>query len=145
MTTLPYTITTREGADGVMHPDEALWTPTAENAVEASFIHHNGLYLTGLDEEDGPPSEFVALGHGHTWTTLRAAGAAYLKDRDYEPDDYTLRQPLPERRHAHFLWHPHPDHPCGCAWCDSWRVVYVPAETPGAVAVTVLRRPGGGR
>ncbi|MFD9568078.1 hypothetical protein [Streptomyces sp. NPDC059994] len=144
--TIPlYEITTREGADGVMHPDEGLWTPTADDAVEKGFICHDGLYLTGVGEEDDPPSEFVALGHGHTWTAMCLAGKAYLKTFDYEPDDPTLRQPLPERRHAHFLRHPHPDYPCGCAWDDSWRLVYVPEGTPGAVAVTVLRRPGGDR
>ncbi|MEU1071854.1 MULTISPECIES: hypothetical protein [unclassified Streptomyces] len=145
MTTPLYEVVTREGTDGAMHPDEALWTPTAENAVDAGFLHRDGLYLTGVGEEGEPPIEFVALGHGHTWTALCAAGAAYLKDRDYEPDDATLRQPLPERRHAVFLRHPHPDHPCSCAWDDSWRLVYVPEGTPGAIPVTVLRRPGGGR
>lgn len=137
-----YTIAIREDHSGNERPDEALCTPTAENAVDDyGFIHHSGLYLCGVGEEDEPPNEFVALGHDHTWSAMCQAAAAYLKQRDFEPDT-TGRRPLPERRHAVFLRHPHPDHPCSCEWDGSWRVVYVPAEEPGAIAVTVMRRGG---
>lgn len=142
MTTPLYTIAVREGHDGIEHPDEALCTPTAETAVgDYGFIHHSGVYLTGVGEEDEPPAEFVALGHDHTWTAMCQAAAAFLKLHDHKPDT-TGRRPLPERRHAIFLRHPHPDNPCNCAWDDSWRLVYVPDSTPGAIPVTVMRRGG---
>jgi hypothetical protein len=40
-----------------------------------------------------------------------------------------------------FLRHKHPDHPCGCEWEDTWRMVYVPPTEAGAVPVTVMRHP----
>lgn len=83
------------------------------------------------------------------------AAAAYMahvyKWRDLhsypgeEPPAVATPTPLPKRQHAHFLRHPHPDSPCGCEWDGMWRVVYVPADTPGAVAVTTMAHPAGVR
>jgi hypothetical protein len=148
----PYTLATTEDESGTVHPAEALWTPTPDDAVKAWFTAHNDLVLTGVGEEDEPPSEFVALGHGHTWTALWEAATAYMQTVHGVPDLYTdpdTKQPvptpnrpqIPKQRHAVFLRHPHPDHACGCAWDGTWRLVYVTAGEPGAVAVTVMRNP----
>ncbi|MBD0743508.1 hypothetical protein [Streptomyces sp. CBMA152] len=142
MTSTQYTIATREDEHGVTQPDEQLWTPDGESAVEAGFLNYNGLLICGIGEEDDPPNEMVALGHGHARTAMWAAANAWLKRHDYG-QDHSDRQPLPVDQYAVFLRHPHPDHPCGCAWDGDWRVVYVPVGTPGAISVTSMRRPGG--
>lgn len=145
--TTAYTLDTIEAEDGTMQPNEALWTPAGKDAEKCGFHNHDGLLLAGVGREDELPDEFVALGHGHTWTAIYQAATAYMRlcfELDLSSDP-TARTPLPERRWAVFLRHPHPDHPCGCEWEDTWRLVYVDANEPGAVAVTVMRRPGGAR
>ncbi len=37
--------------------------------------------------------------------------------------------------------HPHPDHGCGCEWDETWRMVWAPADAPGAVPITAMRHP----
>lgn len=135
MTTPLYVLDTREDDNGIEHPNEALFTPTPENAAEHGFLDHDGLHIVGVGAEDEPPTEFVALGHGHTWTALAAAANAWVRARSLGPRAH-VRPPV--RRHAVFIVHPHPDHPCGCEWDGQWRLVYVPATEPGAVKVTVI-------
>jgi hypothetical protein len=141
-----YALLTIEAEDGTEHPDEALWTPASPEAEKhAGFLNHNGMLLTGVGREGELPDEFVAIGHGHTWTAIYQAATTYMR-QFYEADlaaDPEARTPLPERRHAVFIRHPHPDHPCGCEWEGTWRLVYVEPTEPGAVAVTVMKRPGG--
>lgn len=43
--------------------------------------------------------------------------------------------------HAVILSHPHPDHPCGCEWENTWRLIYAPPTEPGAIPITVMRHP----
>jgi hypothetical protein len=147
-----YTLATTEDESGTVHPAEALWTPTAEDAVKAGFTAHNGLFITGVGEESEPPAEFVALGHGHTWTAIWLAATAYMLSvhgvSDLYTDPDTMRHvpapgrpQIPKRRHAVFIRHPLLDQPCGCEWDGTWRLVYVAADEPCAVAVTVMRNP----
>ncbi len=155
MTTTAYTLATTEDDRGVTHPAEALWTPTPGDAAKNGFVNHGGLLITGVGEEDEPPTEFVALGHHHTWSAVCAAAAAYMQHTWGVPDLYTdpvtrrpmpddIRTPLPDQRHAVLIRHPHPGLACSCEWDGTWRLVYVGADEPGAVAVTVMRRPAGG-
>lgn len=151
--TTTYTLATTEDESGAVHPAEALWTPTADDAVKAGFVAHGGLLVTGAGDEDEPPSEFVALGHGHTGTPLWEAATAYMQGVYDVPDLYTdpvsrmpivgdhIEPPLPVARHAVFIRHSYPDQPCGCEWDGTWRLVYVAADEPGAVAVTVMHNP----
>jgi hypothetical protein len=37
--------------------------------------------------------------------------------------------------------HKHPDHPCGCKWDGSWRLVYAPPTEAGAIPITTVRHP----
>lgn len=151
--TTSYTLATTEDDQGVTHPAEYLWTPTPDTAVKAGFINHHGLILTGVGDEEEPPGTFVALGHHHMWTGICQAATAYMQATWAVPDLYTdpvtkqaapddIRTPLPRERWAVFIRHPHPRTPCGCEWDDTWRLVYVEAGEPGAVAVTTMGRPG---
>lgn len=155
MTSPLYTIDVREDETGTEQPNEILWAPSGRDATDHGFINHNGLYLTAVGEEDEPPTEFVALGHGHTWTAMYEAAAEYMR-RTFgwldlhslpgeEPTAVASRTPLPVRKHVVFIRHPHPAHPCGCEWDGQWRMVEVPDGEPGAMAVTTMRRPGGAR
>lgn len=150
--TTAYTLATTEDDHGTRHPAEYLWTPTPDDAVKNGFINHNGLILTGVGEEEEPPTRFVVLGHHHTWTGICTAATAYMQATWAVPDLYThaltkaripddVRTPLPREQWAVFIRHPHPRHPCGCEWDDTWRMVDVEAGEPGAVAVTVMRHP----
>jgi hypothetical protein len=152
VTTTAYTLATTEDENGTVDPAEALWTPTPEDAASAGFINHEGLFITGVGEEGEPPAEWVALGHHHTWSQMCRGANAYMQHVFGVPDMWTdpdtrqhlpvsVRTPLPVRRHAVFLRHPHPDQPCGCEWDGTWRLVYVDPGEPGAIEVTVMRRP----
>ncbi|HTE57037.1 MAG TPA: hypothetical protein VK698_39560 [Kofleriaceae bacterium] len=137
MTTPLYVLDIREDDDGIEQPNEALFTPTPENAAEYGFMTRDGIHLTGVGEEDEPPTEFVALGHNHTWTALALLADAWMR-KNHPDADLPVHTRPPVRKHAVFITHPHPDHPCGCAWDGQWRLVYAPATEPGAVAVTVI-------
>ena len=150
--TTAYKLATTEDESGTTHPAEALWTPTPDDAVKAGFTAHDGLVLTGVGEEGEPPTEFLALGHGHTWRALWEAATSYMQATWAVPDLYTdpdtkapVQEPdrpqIPKRLHAVFIRHPHPDGPCGCEWDGTWQLVYVAAGEPGAVEVTVMRNP----
>lgn len=151
MNTTAYTLATVEDETGTSRPAESLWIPTAQDAEKNGFIAHGGLLITGVGEEQEPPAEFVALGHDVTWTGVYQAAAAYMKaiwgwlDLHSMPGERSAeepgRTPLPQKRHAVFLRHPNPDQPCGCEWDGTWRLVYVDACEPGAIAVTVMRNP----
>ncbi len=151
-TTIPYPLATTEDDSGAFHPAEALWTPTPEDAVRNGFISHHGVLITGVGKEDEPPTEFVALGHAHTWRALWDAATAYMQGAwgvaDLYSDPVTrerigppVRPQMPTRSHALFLRHPHPERPCGCERDGMWRLVDVAASEPGAVAVTIMRNP----
>jgi hypothetical protein len=59
-----------------------------------------------------------------------------------DPAELIPRIPRAVRTHAVILQHhKHPDHPCGCEWDDTWRLVYAPPTEPGAIPVTVMRHP----
>ncbi|MFH8993115.1 hypothetical protein [Streptomyces sp. NPDC017940] len=147
-----YEIEISEGDDGTLHPDEHLWTPCSGDATRNGFIDHHGLYICGIDPptEDDYPVGFILLGH-HRWADIIEAATAYMNRmhgwRDfhlYPGDDPAVLIPhIPRAIHTHgvFLRHPHPDYPCGCAWDDTWRVAWAPAEEPGAVPVTAIRHP----
>lgn len=153
MTTALYEIETSEAEDGTMVPAESIWTPTAENAADSGFVAYRGLYVTGIaTHNDGAPypDAFVLLGH-HRWADVIEGAAAYM-DRVYgwrnlhlyPGDGQTDRIPRIPRAvltDAVFLRHPHPDHPCGCEWEDTWRLVWVPPTEPGAVPITAMRHP----
>ncbi|GAA3032701.1 hypothetical protein FHS39_002527 [Streptomyces olivoverticillatus] len=155
MSTELYTIDFREDEHGVEHPNEALWIPSGKDAEESGFINSDGLLIAGVGQEGELPAEFIALGHGHTWTAIYQAALEYMRRvwgwRDLQsetgvaPNDNVARIPLPDRKHAVFIRHPHPDHPCGCEWDGQWRLVYVDPSGSGAVPVTAMRRPGGAR
>jgi hypothetical protein len=149
--TTAYKLATVEDESGASHAAELLWTPTPDDAADNGFVNHNGLIITGAGDEDEPPAEFVALGHGHTWTALWEAATAYMQATWAVPDLYTdpvTRMPVtvdvlssaPERRHAVFLRHPGAEE-CGCEWDGTWRLVYVEPTETGAVEVTVMRNP----
>ncbi|MFG3517556.1 hypothetical protein [Streptomyces bobili] len=153
MTTALYEIETSQTDDSTTVPTEGIWTPTAEDAADHGFIAYRGLYVTGIaapNDDDLYPDRFVVLGH-QRWTDIIEAAAAYM-DRIhswrnlhlYPGDDPTELIPrIPRAVHTHgvFLRHPHPDHPCGCEWEDTWRLVWVPSTEPGAVPITVMRHP----
>jgi hypothetical protein len=152
VTTALYEIETSEAADGTSYPTQHLWTPAGEEAEQCGFITHQGLQIAGLEGPYGDPYPvaFVALGH-HTWSAVIEASAAYM-DRVYgwrtlhlypgdEPTETIGRLPRAVQAHAVYLHHPHPDHPCGCEWDDTWRLIYAPPTEPGAVPVTVMRHP----
>lgn len=141
-----YTIHAVEDDNGTEHPTEHLWNPAGndKDAREHGFLHHDGMLLTGVGQEDEPPGAFVALGHGHTWTAIATAADKWMGNC-HPTADLGTHTRLPVEQHAVFIRHPHPDHPCGCEWDGQWRVVYVPADEPGAVAVTVMHAPGGAR
>lgn len=153
MTTTLYEIETSEGDDGTMHPVEQLWTPCADDAADSGFVAHRGLYVTGIDDAtDGHlyPVAFIVLGH-QRWADIIEAAAAYMSRIHgrrnlhlYPGDDPAALIPrIPRAVHTHavFLSHPHPDHPCGCEWEDTWRLVYAPPAEPGAIPITVMRHP----
>ncbi|MFJ2819021.1 hypothetical protein [Streptomyces sp. ATexAB-D23] len=145
-----YEIETSEGDDGTMHPVEHLWTPDHGDPNRLGFITHNGITITGYGAEDEPPVGFIALGHHH-WGHVIEAAAAYMAKiynwREFhtyphaDHGDVIPRIPRAVHTHAAVLHHPHPAHPCGCAWDDQWRLVWVPPTEPGAVPVTALRHP----
>jgi hypothetical protein len=153
MTTALYDIETSEAADGTMVPAEGIWTPEGKAATDNGFVVHRGLYVTGIGThgDDGPsPAAFVLLGH-HRWADAIEGAAAYM-DRVYgwrsfhtypgdDPSDLIPRIPRAVLTRGVFLRHPHPDHPCGCEWEDTWRVVWAPAAEPGAIPVTAMRHP----
>ncbi|MDX3310592.1 hypothetical protein ACWGH3_38745 [Streptomyces sp. NPDC054884] len=58
-----------------------------------------------------------------------------------DPSVLILRIPRAVHTHGVFLRHPHPDHPCGCEWEDTWRLVWAPPIEPGAVPITAMRHP----
>lgn len=147
--TTAYKLATVEDESGVSHAAELLWMPTAEDAN--GFVAHDGLIITGVGPEDEPPEEFVALGHGHTWTAVWLAATEYMRatysipDLHTDPDTRQLIEPAapirqPQQRHAVFLRHPGPE-ACGCEWDGTWRLMYVQSDEAGAVAVTVMRNP----
>jgi len=151
MTTTAYKLATVEDESGTSHAAELLWTPIADDAVKNGFVNHSGLLITGVGEEEEPPAEFVAIGHGHTWTAMWEGAATYMQTvwgwldlysypRE-EPPAVAGRTLPPVERWAVFLRHPHPDQPCACEWDGTWRLVYVEADEPGTVAVTVMQHP----
>ncbi|MFB6977742.1 hypothetical protein [Streptomyces scopuliridis] len=144
MTSTLYTIDTIEADDGTQQPNEALWSPAGKDAIDHGFVAHDGLLIAGIGYEDEEPDEFVTLGHGHTWTAIAAAADKWMDHchPTVVPETYT-RPPV--EQHAVFIRHPHPDHPCGCEWEGQWRVVCVPSTEPGAIAVSIMSRPGGAR
>ncbi|WJV51800.1 hypothetical protein [Streptomyces flavofungini] len=153
MTSALYEIETSEGDDGTMHPVEQLWTPGGEDAVANGFLAHAGLHVTGLNgPTDDPlyPVAFLVLGH-QKWTDTIEAAATYMARvctwrnlHLYPGDDPAVLIPRIPRAiltWGVFLKHPHPDHPCGCEWDGTWRMVWAPATEPGAVPVTAMRHP----
>ncbi|MGA5364170.1 hypothetical protein [Streptomyces purpurascens] len=147
-----YEIETSEADDGTTVPAEGIWTP-GEDAADNGFITYNGLYVAGIEapNDDRPhPDRFVVLGH-QRWSDTIEAAAAYM-DRVhswralhlYPGDDPAVLIPrIPRAVHTYgvFLRHPHPDHPCGCEWEDTWRLVWAPPAEPGAVPITAMRHP----
>ncbi|KIE24757.1 hypothetical protein LK08_23070 [Streptomyces sp. MUSC 125] len=152
MTTALYEIETSEADDGTTVPAEGIWTP-GEDAADNGFVVHHGLYIAGIGapNDDGLyPDRFVVLGH-QRWADIIEAAAAFM-DRIHgwrtlhlypgdDPAELIPRIPRAVHTHGVFLRHPHPDHPCGCEWEDTWRVVWTPATEPGAVPVTAMRHP----
>ncbi|GAA1923880.1 hypothetical protein [Streptantibioticus ferralitis] len=147
-----YEIETSEGDDGTPHPAEQIWTP-GEDAVENGFLAHRALHVTGLDgsaDDHLYPVAFLVLGH-HRWFAVIEAATAYM-DRVHgwrnlhlypgdDPAELDPRIPRAVHTHAVVLYHPHPDHPCGCEWDDTWRLVWAPPTEPGAIPVTAMRHP----
>ncbi|WP_328765373.1 MULTISPECIES: hypothetical protein [unclassified Streptomyces] len=153
MTTALYEIVTTEAADGTTHPAEQIWPPS-EDAKTYGFLAHGGVHITGIggpaDDESVFPAAFVALGH-QPWAAVIKAAAAYM-DRVHgwrnlhlypgdDPAELIPRIPRAVHTHAVILSHPHPDHPCGCEWENTWRLVYAPPTEPGAIPITVMRHP----
>jgi hypothetical protein len=148
-----YEIETSEGDDGTMFPDEGIWTPEGQDAADNGFVVYRGLYVAGIGapNDDGLyPDRFVVLGH-QRWADIIEAAAAFM-DRVhgwrtlhlYPGDDPSVLIPrIPRAVHTHgvFLRHPHPDHPCGCEWEDTWRMVWASPTEPGAIPITALRHP----
>ncbi|MFI6881131.1 hypothetical protein ACIBL6_47575 [Streptomyces sp. NPDC050400] len=152
MTTTLYELETREDEAGRLHPDEHLWTPDYPRVrpERLGFVLHETVHITGFGEEDEFPAGFLAVGH-HRWATIIEAAAAYM-DKIYdwrqlhtypgnEQSDVIPQIPRAVHTHAVLIHHPHPDHPCGCAWDDQWRIVWAPATEPGAFPVTAMRHP----
>ncbi|MDX3637003.1 hypothetical protein PV728_43825 [Streptomyces europaeiscabiei] len=152
MTTALYEIETSEADDGTMVPAEGIWTP-GEDAADNGFVVYGGLYVAGIGapNDDRPhPDRFVVLGH-QRWADIIEAAAAYMDQVHnwrtlhlYPGDDPSVHIPrIPRAVHTHgvFLRHPHPDHPCGCEWEDTWRLVWTPPTEPGAVPITAMRHP----
>ncbi|MEU6353177.1 hypothetical protein ABZ896_28275 [Streptomyces sp. NPDC047072] len=153
VTTALYAIETSEADDGTTVPTEGIWTPSSEDATDNGFIAYSGLYVAGIGAPNDDalyPDRFVVLGH-HRWADLIEAAAAFM-DRVhgwrnlhlYPGDDPAVlihRIPRAVHTHAVFLRHPHPDHPCGCEWEDTWRLIWSPPTEPGAVPVTAMRHP----
>ncbi|MDX2521653.1 hypothetical protein PV355_42110 [Streptomyces stelliscabiei] len=152
MTTALYEIETSEADDGTTVPAEGIWTP-GEDATDNGFVVYRGLYVAGIGapNDDRPhPDRFVVLGH-QRWADIIEAAAAYM-DRVhgwrtlhlYPGDDPSVSIPrIPRAVHTHgvFLRHPHQDHPCGCEWEDTWRMVWAPPTEPGSIPVTAMRHP----
>ncbi|GGN45374.1 hypothetical protein [Streptomyces fuscichromogenes] len=153
MTTTLYEIETSESDDGTLRPDEALWTPAGKDAVDHGFVVHRGLYVAGISspaDDRLHPQSFVALGH-HKWSDLIEAAATYM-DRvhgwrtlhsypDDDPSETIHRIPRAVLTWCVLLLHPHPDHPCGCEWEGSWRMIWAPPDEPGAIPITAMRHP----
>ncbi|MEU3550650.1 hypothetical protein [Streptomyces longwoodensis] len=151
-TTGLYDLVTSEGDDGTMHPAEQLWTP-GEDAVDNGFIAHRGMHVTGIDDPTNDhlyPVGFVVLGH-HRWSDIIEAAVAYMAQihgwRNLhlypggDPAVLIPRIPRAVNTHGVFLRHPHPDYSCGCEWDGTWRMVWAPADEPGAVPITAMRHP----
>lgn len=147
-----YEIETNEADDGTLYPAEHVWTPAGEEAENCGFLTHAGLQISGLEGPYGDPYPvaFVALGH-HSWSAIIQAATAYMgRFHDWrhlhrypgdDPGEATGRLPRAVHTHAVYLRHPHPDHPCGCEWENTWRLIYASPAEPGAVPVTVMRHP----
>ncbi|MEV6049226.1 hypothetical protein [Streptomyces xanthochromogenes] len=148
-----YEIETSEGDDGTMHPAEQLWTPCVDGMADHGFIAHQGLFVAGIggDTDDALyPVGFLVLGH-QRWADVIEGAAAYMFRTHgwrnlhlYAGGDPSVLIPrIPRAVHTHgvFLRHPHPDHECACEWDGTWRMVWAPADEPGAVPVTALRHP----
>lgn len=152
-TTTLYEIETSETDGGTTVPAEGIWTPSSEDAAGNGFIAYGGLYVAGIgtpNDDSLYPDRFVVLGH-QRWAEIIEAATAYM-DRVhgwrplhlYPGDDPSVLIPrIPRAVHTHgvFLRHPHPDHPCGCEWEDTWRLVWAPETEPGAVPITAMRHP----
>ncbi|MDX3132199.1 hypothetical protein PV367_20920 [Streptomyces europaeiscabiei] len=153
MTTALYKIETSEADDGTTVPAEGIWTPEGEDAADNGFVVYRGLYVAGIGAPNDDvlyPDRFIVLGH-QRWADIIEAAAAYM-DRVhswrtlhlYPGDDPSVLIPrIPRAVHTHgvFLQHPHPDHPCGCEWDDTWRLVWASPTEPGAIPITVMRHP----
>ncbi|WP_031066286.1 hypothetical protein [Streptomyces sp. NRRL F-5527] len=153
MTTTLYEIETSEADDGTTVPAECLWVPSSEDAADHGFVDYRGLCVAGIGAPNGDdtyPGAFILLGH-HRWADIIEAAAAFM-DRVhgwrnlhlYPGDDPSVlipRIPRAVLTHGVFLRHPHPDHPCGCEWEGTWRVVWVPPTEPGAIPITAMRHP----
>ncbi|MEU3953605.1 hypothetical protein AB0F45_14995 [Streptomyces achromogenes] len=153
-TTALYEIEAHEDADGIAHPAERIWTPEDTDAEEYGFLAHRDVHITGIggpDHDEGAyPTAFVALEH-RPWPAVIEAAIAYM-DRVYgwknihlypgdDPAELIPHVPRAVHTHAVILSHPHPDHPCGCEWDGTWRLVWAPPTEPGAIPVTVMRHP----
>lgn len=149
-----YEIETHEAADGTTHPAEHVWTPRDTDIQENGFLAHGSLSITGIggpNDDEGPyPAAFVALEH-QPWSAMIEAAAAYM-DRVYgwknihlypgdDPAELIPHIPRAIHTHAVILSHPHPDHPCGCEWDGTWRLVWAPPTEPGVIPVTAMRQP----
>ncbi|MEU5583011.1 hypothetical protein ABZ791_36055 [Streptomyces huasconensis] len=148
-----YEIETSEGDDGTTHPTEQVWTPCADGTADHGFINHQGLFVAGLGsgtDDDLYPVGFLVLGH-QRWADIISAAATYMSRTHgwrnlhlYPGNDPSVLIPrIPRAVHTHgvFLRHPHPDHPCGCEWDGTWRLVWAPPTEPGAIPVTAMRHP----
>ncbi|WP_086796501.1 hypothetical protein [Streptomyces caniscabiei] len=147
-----YEIETSEADDGTTVPAEGIWSP-GEDVKEYGFLAYSGLHITGIGgpaDDDAYPAAFVALGH-QMWSAVIEAAAAYM-DRVHgwrslhlypgdDPAEVIPRIPRAVHTHAVILRHPHPEHPCGCEWENTWRLIYAPATEPGAIPITVMRHP----
>ncbi|MET9694273.1 hypothetical protein ABZY81_38640 [Streptomyces sp. NPDC006514] len=145
-TTALYETETTEADDGTM--------PLAEQIKVYVFLDYGRVYIPGIggpaNDEGVFPAAFVALGH-QPWSAVIEAAAAYM-DRVHgwrnlhhypgdDPAELIPRIPRAVHTHAVILSHPHPDHPCGCEWENTWRLVYAPPTEPGAIPITVMRHP----
>ncbi|WP_225829219.1 hypothetical protein [Streptomyces naphthomycinicus] len=154
MTTIGlYEVVTSEGDDGTMHPAEQVWTLCADGAADHGFIAHQSLFVAGIDGGSDDylyPVGFPLLGH-HRWADIIEAAVAYIGRiygwrnlRLYLGDDSSaliLRIPCAVLTRGDFLRHPYPDHPCGCEWEGTRRLVWAPPTDPGAIPISAIATP----